>query len=205
MLLKLRGWLDEVSNDFYDDTTELYPALSLAQLELTKDVANHWDVNKRKLMLPVPLVIRDLTTNSTAQISLGANTFAKTDVILLISMRWNPDGALSAGGRQCLYTSGSGSFLKVQENRLLSDGYYYYALGGVVHVNPISADNAATYDLEYIDTPTDISSSVQPVVQDVGHDAIVERAAWIVLKDRESEQANLHLQMYGKLLQGLVE
>ena len=204
MLARLRVFLDEASADLYIDTTELYPALSLAQVELCKDVANHWDKNGRKQMLPIPLVIRDLLTNSTAQISLGANTFAKTDIILLVSLRWNPAGALTAGGQQCIYTSGSGEFLKVLENRYLSDGYYYYALGGVVHLNPVSTDNAATYDLEYIDTPADISSSVQPVVQDIGHDAIVERACWILLKDRETEQANIHLQMYGKLLQGLV-
>lgn len=203
MLARLRSFLDEATADIFNDTTELYPALSLAQLELTQTVAKHWDVQKRKQMQPIPLVIRDLTINVSATINLLANSFQKLGIILPIAMRWNPDGAV-ATGKQCILANGSGDFLRLLDNRLLSDGYYYWLMGGVVYVNPASADNGATYDLEYVNTPVDISSSVQPVTHEVGHDAIIERACWILLKDRESEQAQAHLQMYGNLLQGLV-
>lgn len=203
MLAKLRAFADETTADFYIDATNLYGALSDAQIELCKDVANFWDMNKRKEMLPIPLVIRDLITTSASTMASGVNSFVLADIILLVSLKWNPAGTLPTG-KQCLYVGGGGEFQKLLENSLLSDGYYYYSAQGKVYVNPVSSDGTASYSLEYIDTPTDISSSVQPVVQDVGHDAIVERAAWILLKDRETEQANIHLQMYGKLLQGLV-
>ena len=203
MLTKLRAFLDEATEDFYIDDDDLYGALTDAQLELAKDVANVWDTQKRKLMLPIPLVIRDLLDTATGTIASGANSFNLTDIILLVSLKWNPNGAVTAG-KNCTFVGSAGAINKLLENRFLTGGYYFWAESGLVYVNPVSADNTASYSFVYLDTPTDISSSVQPVIQEVGHDAVVERACWIILKDRESEQAQAHLQMYGNLLQGLV-
>jgi hypothetical protein len=202
MLARLRSFLDEDSADIFNDTTELYPALSLAQLELMQAVAGQWDKNGRKNMKELPLVIRDLVDQSGGAIAVGVRLFNLTDVILGITLKWNPAGAITAG-KMCTYV-GAGTIEKILENRFLEDGYYFWMNKGTVLVNPVSTDNNASYSFTYLDSPVDITASVQPVIQEVGHDAVVERACWILLKDRESEQANVHLQMYGQLLQGLV-
>jgi hypothetical protein len=202
MLVRLRSLLDETTADLYIDATELYPALSLAQIDVCKDVANYWDENGRKNMKPLPLTIRDGVTTLSSTIASGAFSFAVGDIIMPVAIKWNPAGAV-ASGKMCTYVSGE--VRKLLENSLLADAYTFYDQDGYIWVNPVSTDNSAGYLLEYIDTPTDIDVSTQPVLQDVSHDAIVERACWILLKDRETQQAQLHLQMYGTLLQGLVK
>ena len=42
MLARMRSMLDEATTVLYNDTTELYPALSLAQLELSNVIVSDW-------------------------------------------------------------------------------------------------------------------------------------------------------------------
>ena len=204
MLARLRSFLDEATADLYNDTTELYPALSLAQQEIAHIICINWYNNGREQFKPIPLAVTNpgMITTATGTIASGSNNFAVTDVIALIFAYWDPT---NTAPRQCVFAGNSGSFRQLLGNSLLSGGWYASWNGSKVFLNPISSDASASYTVEYFNEPADISSSVQPSLGDIAHDAVIERACWILLKDRESEQANVHLQIYAALMKGLME
>lgn len=205
MLFKLRAMLDEASAELYVDATDLYGALSDAQLELCNVIALSWYEENQVKLAAIPRAIQPLITTKAGTIATPSHSFILIDIIRPISIQWNPESSTIADGKYCVFTSSDGAFLKLLENSLLSGGHYSWWDGALVFVNPPSNHANAGYSLEYIKVPVDISSSVQPITNEVAHDAIVERACWIILKDRENEQANIHLRMYGTLLQGLMK
>lgn len=206
MLAKLRTFLDEATTELYIDASELYPALAEAQRELVQAIANNWYDEGRGQFKRIPKAIMPLLTAVSAAIASGSNSFALATIVVPVSMDWdfesNPGNTAE---KQCLFIGSSGVALKLLENSLLVDGRYCWWDGVNVYVNPISADNASSYTFSYIKEPSEIGGAVQPDTDAIAHDAIVERACWILLKDRESEQANIHLQLYGTLLQGLMQ
>ena len=204
MLAKLRSFLDEATADLYIDATELYPALTEAQKELVKTISDAWYDEGKGIHKRVPKAVMPLVSAVASTIASGSNSFALATIVVPVSMKWNPDGAV-ADGKQCTFGNSSGEFLKLLDNSLLAGGSYCWWDGVNVYVNPVSAHASAGYSLGLITEPTDIDASTQPVTDEVAHDAIVERACWILLKDRESQQAQVHLQMYGALLQGLMK
>jgi hypothetical protein len=208
MLLKLRNFVDEASQDFYDDGNDLYPALAEAQRELLLTVANVW---REKVTAggsqSVPKVIQTMINKQTATLGIGLDEITVTDMIVPISMVWNPDGTITNAfeGDNCIYIN-TDKAQHILRNSLLEDGFYFWLFEtNGLQLNPKSANSNATYILDYIqEIANDIDASNDPELDEVGHDAIIERACWILLKDRESDQAQIHLQLYGQLLQGLV-
>lgn len=206
MLFKLRGWVDEATADFYADATDLYGALTDAQLEVVKQLADNWKLKSKQTPegLKIPIALMPLITTETGTINSGLGTDTLTaEPIQVISVQWQLDGSLTAGSPWAVELSQSDNSLRLFQNALLSTGTYYWWDEGNLYVRPLSSDNSAAYSIVFIDTPVDITSGVEPETGVVAHDAIVERAAWILLKDRESEQAQVHLQLYTQLLEGL--
>lgn len=200
MLFRVRSFLDEEAAELYIDNTELYPALSLAQLELVKNVADIWAQKKGKL----PLAIEPLKTTQSGTITIGGFTAPISEqIVRVISLRWQFDGVITATSPYAIELADELAARRMLANRLLTDGTYFWYIYNEITVHPISTGSAG-YSTNFIKVPVDITTSVQPETHDVAHDAIVERALWILLKDRESEQANIHLQMYGTLLKGLI-
>ena len=206
MSARLRSMLDEATAVFYVDATELYPALSLAQLELTTVLANTWKQRlKVDTFAKMPLALDDLLSFENGQITTAQTSIAFTlDPIIVVSCKWQFDGAVTLGTPYAVELNGSGTTERMIRHPLLADGTYFWWDTTLLYVNPPSTSATASYIVHFVKTPVDITASVQPTVGVVAHDAIVERAAWILLKDRESEQAMTHLQMYDKLLQGLM-
>jgi len=206
MLFKLRGWVDEAAADFYADATDLYGALTDAQLEVVKQLADNWKKKDRASSrgVPIPIALMPLITAEAGTINSGLGTDTLTDEpIQVVSVNWQLDGALVATSPWAVELSQSGNSLRLLQNTLLSTGTYYWFDEGNLYVRPLSTDNTAAYSIVFIDTPKDITSAVEPETGVVAHDAIVERAAWILLKDRETQQAQVHLQLYAQLLEGL--
>lgn len=207
MLFKLRGWVDEATADFYADATDLYGALTDAQLELTKQLADNWKLKSTQSLagLRLPVALMPLKTIEAGTINSGLGTDSLTgSPIQVTSVQWQFDGAIVASSSPwAVELSASENSFRLIQNALLSTGVYYWWIDNSVFVRPLSTDNSAAYSITFIDTPVDITSGVQPEIGAVAHDAVIERAAWILLKDRESEQAQVHLQLYTQLLEGL--
>ena len=95
MLARLRTMLDEVSEIFYDDDLELYPALSLAQLEMVKIIADAWRLRILKGEEPVkmPVAIMPLRSSETATVeTIGQKgDILSAPAIQAVSCLWNPD------------------------------------------------------------------------------------------------------------------
>lgn len=205
MLAKVRTFLDESAEDFYFDDEEIYPALSDAQREIVNVIANNWFYQGRPLYAPIPRTLQPLVLDTSGTLALGTNSITvASQVVVPVSLRWNPNGAVVADLKNCVFVT-EGEVYMLISNKSLADGYYAWWNNTGVYVNPISANASASYNLKTIKAPVDITASVQPVTDEVAHDAIVERSLWLLLKDRETQQAQIHLQMYGQLLQGLMQ
>lgn len=208
MLARLRTFLDEASEVFYDDDAELYVALTLAELEMIKVIADAWRQRMLKgeepIKMPVAIMpLRALELGAVSAIGDKADTLS-APALQAVSMKWNPDGAITAGGKQAVELSQGDTALRMVETPYLEDGYYFWWEEVTLYFNPPSTVDDAEWSFVFIGYPQGISSSLQPEIDSVAHDAVVERACWILLKDRETEQANLHLQMYGGMMKGLV-
>ena len=207
ILARVRTFLDEESEVFYDNDLEVYPALSLAQTEMTKQIADKWKERQLALTEPkrIPLAVQPLlTTEKTAIATLGISTSIAGDPIQITSCQWDKDGAIDTASPYAIELAGGGDAQRMIHNSLLSDGVYFWYTSDLVSVNPPSADDLAEVEIIFIKTPVDITSAVDPSMHSVAHDAIAERALWILMKDRETEQAMAHLQLYGSLLEGLI-
>lgn len=205
MVVKVRSFLDESAEDFYFDDEEIYPALSDAQRELTKTIADTWFYQLRPTLAPVPKAIQPLIFADNGVIISGSYEIVLTkSIIVPVGLRWNPAGGLVTGLKPVIFIT-DGEVYHLLANKELSDGFYCWWNSTKAFVNPPSTNAGASYFFDYIQNPVDITASVQPTTDEVAHDAIVERALWVLLKDRETQQAQLHLQLYGQLLQGLMK
>ena len=207
MLAKLRAFLDEATADYYVDATDLYGALTDAQLEIATVISANWKQRQLLSDKPVktPKTLYGIRAIELGSISSGNQTVAIAgDPLQVLSVIWQFDGVIVTESPYAIEMAEGGETKRIWFSSLTKDGTYFYYNPNLLTVHPISTDNSAGYTLVFFDAPVDISSSVQPELDAVSHDAIVERACWILLKDRESEQAKIHLEMYSALLQGLM-
>jgi hypothetical protein len=206
MLAKVRMFADEATEDFYLDDEEIYPALSEAQVEVVRQIANQWFYNGRERLKPMPRSLNGLVTNVSGTISTGAYQFVyPTLFVIPVTLQWNPNSSAPASGKYCLPVNETNEMNRLKANQYLAGGYYMAWDGTSIFLNPVSADASAGYSLQYIKMPVDITVSVEPESGSDCHDAIVERAMWILMKDREAQIAQAHLQLYATLLQGLTQ
>ena len=201
MLARTRVFLDEATADFYLDAS-IYIALSESQREITSILTNAW--YKNKSIRPIPKALEDSLNTVTSTIGSGLNSYAATNIIKTISMKWNPTGAV-ASGKYCIHLADDNNSRLLIENPLLSTGYYVWWDTNNVYVNPVSAHASAGFTHKYIQEPSEIADATPPSINNIAHEAVIERALWILLADDEKALAQAHLQLYGKLLEGLKE
>lgn len=197
MLARTRVFLDEATAKFYSDAN-IYEALSQAQKEIGLVIAQHWFKNLRGDGKPLPVAIRPLTVLTTGTLTDDKDTIA--DIVIPI---WFHTEALPTIYRHTYVEDDAiGEF--ILSSPIFDAGtteHYYYIEGTTVY----SVGSAGTsYRIKYIKRATDIDGSTQPILDEVAHDAIIERALWIMLAD-ESPLGQTHLQLYQGLLQGLLQ
>lgn len=208
MLAYVRTYLDEASENFYLDDEEIYPALTLAQFEILNIVAKKWiedSVNKN--VQDVPLVIQPLVANTTSLLASGANSASVPLAFMLINVKWTPSAIAHTTypkTQNCIRITPS------QANRFLlnpltKNGFYFWRKNQTVYVNPVSSITNAVLTYDYIANPTtDIDATHSAQLHEIGHQAICERALWLLLKDRETDQAQAHEMKADKLIGELI-
>ena len=165
----------------------------------------HWYNNLRLQHKSVPLAITPFIEEFGDTYTAGEFELTIADFIVPISIMWSPSSSDIANALPCVLTNEYQKDLMIS-NSLLAGGYYAWVKSPtLIAVHPI-ATAASIANVFYIEQPTaDIASGVEPQLRDIAHDAIIERALWILLEDRESQQAQAHLQLYGTIMQGLMQ
>lgn len=204
--VKVRTFLDESSEDFFSDD-EIYTALSSAQLEIANVLSQAWKQKHRiDPFTPVPITLQGLITTESGTIALGTNSVSWTNTPLaVISCFWQHNGAVDADTTPAVEISQGENSYRLIQNPLLADGNFYWWNQTTLYVNPKSTSVLAEYNVTIIDTPTDIGVSTNPEIGDVAHDALCERALWLLMKDEQTALATQHLTLYSKLIQGLMK
>lgn len=204
MLAYVRTHLDEVSEVFYLDDEEIYPALHEGQIEVANVVAKRWlESNRNKELSEVPLTLQPLVTNTTSPLASGASSFSAPTLMFLINVKWTPSAIAHTTyptTQNCVLISPS-QVNRFLQNPLTKDGFYAWRKGATVYVNPASSITNAVATYDYFKTFTyDIDATHDAELHEVSHKAICEKALWILLKDRELQLAQLHEQMADKLM-----
>ena len=214
MLQRVRTFLDEASEDYYLDDEEIYPALAEAQREVLTVVANEWT---KKVMAgtadAVPVILEDLVVLFNDALTTGYKTIESLSapflapITLLIDINNN-----SLSRAVDFIFVGAPMAHKIKQNKQLAKSPIYWQQNKettqtfTIHFNPPIAGVQGAYELQYVsDIANDIDASHQPEIGDKAHDAICERATWILTKDREMGVAQTHLQVYQGLLQELMK
>jgi len=208
MLAYVRTYLDESSESFYLDDEEIYPALTNAQIEVGDILIKKWRAeNRNNEVSEIPLTLQPLVTNTTSLVASGASSVSIPTVWELINLKWTP--SLTAHStypktQNCIMISPS-QVNRYLQNPLTKDGFYVWRKNQTFYMNPpASITNAvATYD-NFKTLSYDIDATHSAELHEVSHQAICERALWLLLKDRESDQAQLHEQKSMALIGELV-
>ena len=126
MLAQLRSFLDEATADFYADATELYGALSNAQIELARALADDWKQKERSSTNPInpPKAILPLRTLELGTINSGVRTATITAAPLqFMNVNWQSDGAVTATSPWLVELSeGGNAFRMMFNNKYLRNG-----------------------------------------------------------------------------------
>lgn len=164
MLARLRTLLDETPEGFWDDDTDCYPALSLAQLEVIKAIAPFKSIALRTLLA------RAAQTAQTFAINTGLDLPA--DFFLMYSIKGN-----ATGGTQhtCYERTQRHDY---EDNPYMSsaaDRLYYTISGtdGNLTIFFETAFVAGSVTMDYITKPEDITSSVNPELDSIADNAII--------------------------------
>lgn len=193
MLTRSRVFLDEATETFYD-TDNIYESLTQAQIELAQVIGNHWFRNLREDNKPIPVAVRPLISDVSGVLAGGK--ISVTDFLVPIYLE---SGSDPIGIHTYLEDDSLGR--RLRSSPILDEGlYYYYKLGGLYVINPLDT----SIRTNFIHKPTTISASVEPEIDLVAHDAVVERGLSILLADSEAELAQTHLAIYQGLLKGLL-
>lgn len=195
MLSRTRMFLDEAVETFYD-TDEIYEALSQAQKEIGNIVANHWFNNLKKGLQALPQTLKTLETTTSATLTAGQVEITIATMLMPITF------ILDSVVRTYVQPTAEGRF--IMNSPITSDGKYYWHSGTKIMI-PVALAGNASYTLYHLIIPTDINGSTQPVLHEVAHDAIIERALWILMSDENAQLAQTHLQLYQAQLQGLMQ
>ena len=205
MLARTRIFLDEATADLYTDAN-VYIALAEAQREIAFAIATNW-YNRRKQdkTISIPLSIMPLVEVLEDNITTGQKFINVTNMIIPIALLWAFDDTSEAeNGQPCIWIDEEEAE-HIIRNSLLAGGYYAWWDQTGIYVNPVSTSDGA-YRLRYIEEiPLDIDSSNDATLNEIAHEEIIERALWILRKDRETQQAQAHLQLYGTIMQGLMQ
>lgn len=207
MLAYVRTHLDETSEAYYLDDEEIYPALAEAQREILQHLATSWyQMNlQSRNNLPVFKAINLMIEETESTLASGAYSIAVDDLIVPVSVLWAYDDPALANGKMCVMV-GEELAEQLKHNSQTDGAYLTWWDGTYVLLNPVSDHASARYKVRYIkEIASDIDASTDPVLDEVAHIAICERALWVLMKDRELQTAQAHLQLYTNLTQGLMK
>lgn len=191
---KVRVYLEESSNGFWTDDTEIYPALTDGQREIINYVLT---VYKMKSGLngieQLPQILRDIQTNTT-----GTGTAS-----LPADFLYPAAVTMSGGIVRIRHTISNPSFAKAYNTYLAataSQPVCYFSSSQIVFE---SGSGSIAWTLQYFKVPSDITSSVDPTLGALAYNAIVEYATAFLLRKDENPRSETHYQNFFQLLQNL--
>lgn len=191
MLAYLRTLLDETSEGFWDDDVDCYPALALGQLEVIKLLAP----KRSKVVadLASPVTQSSLSFGITTGFSLPANFY----------LIWSLKAAPNTGTQQKPCIRREGDEYYYQDNPYLSsedDSMYYKVYGNKLYFDIEFVSGAIT--LDYVAKPDDISSSTEPAIDSIAHNAVVYYAYGFLLQKAKLDSGNA-FQLFYKAIESL--
>lgn len=206
MLQMVRAYLEETSEKFYLDDEEIFPALAEAQEEIIHAVMKNWEKDRTQ---PFPSVLQDLVVGATTVIGTADPAeITGTEHMGIVRISWNPAEA-GVGSypnrRECDIVS-AGEVDKYKYNPEMANSYIaWQSKTRKVYVLPIGTNAGASAIYETVNRVSAIAVGQNPSIGEEGHEACVFRALWILLKDRELQHAQLHLQRYNQILVRLMQ
>ena len=164
MLARLRTLLDETPEGFWNDDEDCYPALSIAQLEVIKAITPYKSIALRTVLQ------RSVQTAKTFAVNDGLSL--PIDFFLIYSIKANAVGGTEhpAYDRITRNEFEDNPYLSSENDRL------FYTISGTSGALKLFFETAFTngsITMDYITKPEDITSSVNPELDSIAHNAIV--------------------------------
>ena len=190
MLQSLRTLLDETPAGFWDDDIDCYPVLSIAQLEIIKLLAPKHSQALRDIVT---------TVSQTGIIATASNGVALPPTFYAIwSLKAHPTGSAQ---KSCIRREGDEYYY--QDNPYLTsenDSLYYKIYNTKIYFDIDFAAGGIT--LDYIQKPPDISSTVNPTLNSITHNAIIYYA-WGYLLNKSKLDSSGAFSLFYKALESL--
>ena len=194
MLARLRTLLDETPEGFWDDNTDCYPALSIAQLEVIKAIAPHKSIALRTVLQRAKQELKDFAVDTGLDLP--------SDFYMMYSIKANATGSTQypAYERTERNDFEDNPYLSSNSDRL------YYTISGTNNKLKIyfEVDFVQGYiTMDYITKPADITASVEPELDSIAHNAIMQYAyAYLLQKAKlDSKEA---MALYDNALKTLI-
>ena len=199
MLARLRTLLDETPEGFWDDDTDCYPALSLAQLEVVKTLTPFKSIALRTLLE------RTAQTAQTFAVNTGLSLPA--DFYMMWSIKANATGGTQhpAYDRTERHDFEDNPYMSSEADRL------FYTISGDNEALKIYFETAFTngsITMDYVTKPEDIAGAdgstpaVDPEIDTIAHNAVVYYAFAYLLQKAKLDPSNA-LALYDNAIQTL--
>lgn len=191
MLARTRTLLDEASAGFFTDA-EIYSALTDGQ----KQVATVLMTIYMKAQKRFPEVLRPLI--QTPVTSSGTSISLPSDFWFDISLKFGS----ASNNKQTAYRKELKEIPENEDNTYLNNEFYYYINSSTL---TFGISGTQYYTFTYLIKPTAISASVEPILQENSHSAIVFWAtAQMLIKDAKVQESQVMMKNYADELQVLV-
>ena len=177
LLTRIQTLLDDAVSDHWS-TTEIYAALTDGQRAFIKEVLSKFTLRRRiDQSTPLPEVLRPLLTTDTGTTtkSLPINYLLWVDVY---------------GTSVPIYVreKGRGSSTRKNNTYLASSANQIYCS---FNASQIVFETNTNWTLEYVKKPSDISASVNPTLDDMCMNAVIQFAfGFLLAKDKRTAEAN---------------
>ena len=199
----------EVSSANYWTDTEIYASLTDGQEAICNLALSVYRAKKQADPdTPIPYILSPLYSIIATTLGTGKSSISLTYPVLeLISLKYNHNAATPLYSVRFRNLSSAAIFQ--QDNTYLSiTGTEYYAQfynNDTIALETASTNAASAYSAEVLTEPTDISSSVDPVIPAIARDAIAYFAfSQMLSKDQRSQEAQQALQVFFQLSQPLI-
>jgi len=207
MLAAVRTILDEASASFWTDA-EIYAALADAQNNIIDKVLA---VYRAKRMInpdmPMPYTLESLTALVTGTGLAASYISVPSDYLEMVYAKWDSDST----GTQYRCEVMSATYNNFREDNTFLSATHTKPIcqaspittGSTVLINFLPVYKvAATYEVQYIATPTDIAAGQNAKLPANTHNAMIHFAVARMLdKDQRLQEAQMHQQIYLQELQ----
>uniref|UniRef100_A0A6H1ZQS3 Uncharacterized protein n=1 Tax=viral metagenome TaxID=1070528 RepID=A0A6H1ZQS3_9ZZZZ len=197
MLAKVRFLVDEANIGFYDNNSEIFPALTDGQRHYASIILSQYIARlKVNPSEPIPETLLPLYTSTGSTLGAGIVLFTKpTDLLYDIGLSLT----VNSVSYQPIKRELSKIILTEKADTYLGGSYSYYNIDGtnVNLENGAVTPTSTTYTFYYLKIPTDITSSVNPILPSFTHMSICQYAfADLLIKARRSNDAQLAFQKF---------